>query len=226
MFSRKWEFVFMQAEAQYKVDKKRDRLERQILDSQERAFWDVHRPVPGCVNTTEVDFRKLSRSGRPKYSASNNSVHAATCTADCQTHHQHMLRCAMMDGTSGNSAAAAASAAAASGSEHRTAGDTGAGSSGSSATLTYRYVNCIVNERGETFLPSGDRCHTMFLLLIHLNRQFPRTITFMTKFQGLQGVSSETRPSSMYSHARLSQIRNRDSPEPFGEKCLKNIESH
>lgn len=54
MFSRKWEFVFMQAEAQYKVDKKRDRLERQILDSQERAFWDVHRPVPGCVNTTDV----------------------------------------------------------------------------------------------------------------------------------------------------------------------------
>uniref|UniRef100_A0AC35UIR0 RGS domain-containing protein n=1 Tax=Rhabditophanes sp. KR3021 TaxID=114890 RepID=A0AC35UIR0_9BILA len=71
LFSRKWEFVFMQAEAQYKVDKKRDRMERQILDSQERAFWDVHRPVPGCVNTTEVDFRKLSRSGRPKYSASN-----------------------------------------------------------------------------------------------------------------------------------------------------------
>lgn len=63
MFSRKWEFIFMQAEAQYKyksnnkykegvfdgksfrVDKKRDRQERQILDSQERAFWDVHRPV-------------------------------------------------------------------------------------------------------------------------------------------------------------------------------------
>ncbi|KAI6174582.1 Regulator of G protein signaling domain protein [Aphelenchoides bicaudatus] len=74
MFSRKWEFVYLQSEAQYKVDKKRDRLERQILDSQERAFWDVHRPVPGCVNTTEVDFRKLSRSGRPKYSASSSSM--------------------------------------------------------------------------------------------------------------------------------------------------------
>ncbi|CAB3398975.1 unnamed protein product [Caenorhabditis bovis] len=74
MFSRKWEFVFMQAEAQYKVDKKRDRLERQILDSQERAFWDVHRPVPGCVNTTEVDFRKLSRSGRPKYSSGGHAA--------------------------------------------------------------------------------------------------------------------------------------------------------
>ncbi|CAI4229767.1 unnamed protein product [Auanema sp. JU1783] len=77
MFSRKWEFVFMQAEAQYKVDKKRDRLERQILDSQERAFWDVHRPVPGCVNTTEVDFRKLSRSGRPKYSQGHAALNAA-----------------------------------------------------------------------------------------------------------------------------------------------------
>lgn len=42
--SRKWEFIFMQAEAQAKVDKKRDKMERQILDSQERAFWNVHRP--------------------------------------------------------------------------------------------------------------------------------------------------------------------------------------
>ncbi|VDN06012.1 unnamed protein product [Thelazia callipaeda] len=79
MFSRKWEFIFMQAEAQYKVDKKRDRQERQILDSQERAFWDVHRPVPGCVNTTEVDFRKLSRSGRPKYSSSTHAA-VASCS--------------------------------------------------------------------------------------------------------------------------------------------------
>uniref|UniRef100_A0A8P0T250 Regulator of G protein signaling 7 n=2 Tax=Canis lupus familiaris TaxID=9615 RepID=A0A8P0T250_CANLF len=45
-FARKWEFIFMQAEAQAKVDKKRDKIERKILDSQERAFWDVHRPVP------------------------------------------------------------------------------------------------------------------------------------------------------------------------------------
>ena len=29
----------------YRVDKKRDKLERKVLDSQERAFWDVHRPV-------------------------------------------------------------------------------------------------------------------------------------------------------------------------------------
>ncbi|KAG8185885.1 hypothetical protein JTE90_028888 [Oedothorax gibbosus] len=65
MFSRKWEFIFMQAEAQAKVDKKRDKLERKVLDSQERAFWDVHRPVPGCVNTTEMDIKKACRMNKP-----------------------------------------------------------------------------------------------------------------------------------------------------------------
>ncbi|KAJ8247992.1 hypothetical protein GJAV_G00236940 [Gymnothorax javanicus] len=64
-FARKWEFIFMQAEAQAKVDKKRDKIERKILDSQERAFWDVHRPVPGCVNTTEADIKKSSRMKNP-----------------------------------------------------------------------------------------------------------------------------------------------------------------
>lgn len=53
----------MQAEAQSKVDKKRDKLERKVLDSQERAFWDVHRPMPGCVNTTEMDIKKAYRHG-------------------------------------------------------------------------------------------------------------------------------------------------------------------
>lgn len=56
MFSRKWEFIFMQAEAQSKVDKKRDKLERKVLDSQERAFWDVHRPmVKTRRSSTEVE---------------------------------------------------------------------------------------------------------------------------------------------------------------------------
>uniref|UniRef100_A0A8K9UJJ5 Regulator of G protein signaling 6 n=1 Tax=Oncorhynchus mykiss TaxID=8022 RepID=A0A8K9UJJ5_ONCMY len=65
-FTRKWEFIFMQAEAQVKIDRKKDRIERKILDSQERAFWDVHRPVPGCVNTTELDIRKCRRMRNPQ----------------------------------------------------------------------------------------------------------------------------------------------------------------
>jgi hypothetical protein len=61
LLTRKWEFIYMQAEAQIKVDKKRDKMERKVVDSQERAFWDVHRPVPGCVNTTESDMKKTLR---------------------------------------------------------------------------------------------------------------------------------------------------------------------
>jgi len=61
MFSRKWEFIFMQAEAQSKIDKKREKLERKILDSQERAFWNLHRPPPGQFNTTELDIKVILR---------------------------------------------------------------------------------------------------------------------------------------------------------------------
>ncbi|KAG8293874.1 Regulator of G-protein signaling 7 [Homalodisca vitripennis] len=85
MFSRKWEFIFMQAEAQSKVDKKRDKLERKVLDSQERAFWDVHRPMPGCVNTTELDIKKACRMNKtvaaPQQPSSNMANSSATVEA-------------------------------------------------------------------------------------------------------------------------------------------------
>uniref|UniRef100_A0ACB8GCG3 Regulator of G-protein signaling 7 n=1 Tax=Sphaerodactylus townsendi TaxID=933632 RepID=A0ACB8GCG3_9SAUR len=58
-FARKWEFIFMQAEAQAKVDKKRDKIERKILDSQERAFWDVHRPVESTSPSRGVRFGQV-----------------------------------------------------------------------------------------------------------------------------------------------------------------------
>ncbi|TNN46940.1 Regulator of G-protein signaling 6 [Liparis tanakae] len=48
-----------------RIDRKKDKTDRKILDSQERAFWDVHRPVPGCVNTTEMDIRKCRRMKNP-----------------------------------------------------------------------------------------------------------------------------------------------------------------
>lgn len=37
-----------------RVDKKRDKIERKILDSQERAFWDVHRPVVSEITDAAV----------------------------------------------------------------------------------------------------------------------------------------------------------------------------
>uniref|UniRef100_W5KVD3 Regulator of G protein signaling 7a n=1 Tax=Astyanax mexicanus TaxID=7994 RepID=W5KVD3_ASTMX len=86
-FARKWEFIFMQAEAQAKVDKKRDKIERKILDSQERAFWDVHRPVPGCVNTTEVDIKKSSRMKNPhKTRKVQNTLSVSPSLSQCNLH--------------------------------------------------------------------------------------------------------------------------------------------
>lgn len=63
-----------QAEAQSKVDKKRDKLERKVLDSQERAFWDVHRPMPGCVNTTEMDIKKAYRRGASSHGSGSSGA--------------------------------------------------------------------------------------------------------------------------------------------------------
>jgi len=72
MFSRKWEYIFMQAEAQSKVDKKRDKQERKILDTQERAFWDVYRPPPGCVNTTDLDIKKVCKIQNSPFQNTDN----------------------------------------------------------------------------------------------------------------------------------------------------------
>ena len=54
-------FIYLFSKIPIRVDKKRDKFERNVLDSQERAFWDVYRPVPGCINTTEKDIKKLLR---------------------------------------------------------------------------------------------------------------------------------------------------------------------
>ncbi|KAK6307206.1 hypothetical protein J4Q44_G00223540 [Coregonus suidteri] len=89
-FARKWEFIFMQAEAQVKIDRKKDKAERKILDSQERAFWDVHRPVPGCVNTTEMDIRKCQREKNPQ--RVKKSVYGVTDDTQTQSPvHQSIL---------------------------------------------------------------------------------------------------------------------------------------
>lgn len=66
-----------QAESQSKVAKKRDKLERKVLDSQERAFWDVHRPMPGCVNTTEIDIKKAYRRGASSHGTGSGGASVA-----------------------------------------------------------------------------------------------------------------------------------------------------
>ena len=42
----------------FRVDKKRDKQEKKILDSQERAFWDLHRPAVSILNDINVFVSK------------------------------------------------------------------------------------------------------------------------------------------------------------------------
>ncbi|XP_071962294.1 regulator of G-protein signaling 6-like isoform X1 [Antedon mediterranea] len=57
MLSHKWEFVLLQAQEQIRIAKQRKKTDRLILNSQERAFWRVHRPPPGQINCLENGIR-------------------------------------------------------------------------------------------------------------------------------------------------------------------------
>ncbi|KAI0986961.1 hypothetical protein GJ496_007759 [Pomphorhynchus laevis] len=60
--SRKWELIYLEAEVQMKIDKKRDKTEKLVLDSQEQAFWDFYRPAPNHQQHYEQDIRKSMRT--------------------------------------------------------------------------------------------------------------------------------------------------------------------
>jgi regulator of G-protein signaling len=51
--ANKWDFITMQAEEQVKLAKVLKKGDKIISDSQERAYWRVHRPPPGMVTSLE-----------------------------------------------------------------------------------------------------------------------------------------------------------------------------
>ncbi|XP_013772523.1 regulator of G-protein signaling 6-like [Limulus polyphemus] len=53
VLSQKWEFICKQAEEQVNLMKERKKSEKSILDSQEKAYWRVHRPPPGILSCFE-----------------------------------------------------------------------------------------------------------------------------------------------------------------------------
>lgn len=53
ILANRWDFVTMQSEEQLRVSKDRKRDDKQIIDSQERAFWRVYRPPPGYTTVVE-----------------------------------------------------------------------------------------------------------------------------------------------------------------------------
>ncbi|XP_005098469.1 regulator of G-protein signaling 7 isoform X2 [Aplysia californica] len=58
MLCDKWDFIVTQAQAQVKIAKERKRTDKAILDSQERAFWRIHRPPPGSIKTLDEGSKR------------------------------------------------------------------------------------------------------------------------------------------------------------------------
>ncbi|XP_039313092.1 regulator of G-protein signaling 11 isoform X6 [Solenopsis invicta] len=50
----KWDIIQLQAEEQVRLSKERKKGDKIVSDSQERAFWRVYRPPPGCLSSLEV----------------------------------------------------------------------------------------------------------------------------------------------------------------------------
>jgi hypothetical protein len=53
ILSNRWDFVTMQSDEQLRQSKDRKRDDKQIIDSQERAYWRVYRPPPGYTTVVE-----------------------------------------------------------------------------------------------------------------------------------------------------------------------------
>ncbi|XP_054271543.1 regulator of G-protein signaling 7-like isoform X2 [Macrosteles quadrilineatus] len=49
----KWDFISMQAEEQVRLAKERKKGDKIVSDSQERAYWRIHRPPPGFTSSLE-----------------------------------------------------------------------------------------------------------------------------------------------------------------------------
>ncbi|XP_055509771.1 regulator of G-protein signaling 9-like isoform X2 [Leucoraja erinacea] len=58
--NHKWDFIIMQAKEQYRAGKERKKADRFVLDCQERAYWLVHRPEPGCLDAMDYGINRAT----------------------------------------------------------------------------------------------------------------------------------------------------------------------
>ncbi|XP_076441544.1 regulator of G-protein signaling 7-like isoform X2 [Babylonia areolata] len=83
MLCDKKEFIDCQARDQVRIAKERKRLDKAVIDSQERAFWRIHRPAPGQVKCIEEG---------PKHNFQPSQVEARKARKDILTKKVHVLR--------------------------------------------------------------------------------------------------------------------------------------
>ncbi|XP_041362446.1 regulator of G-protein signaling 7-like isoform X2 [Gigantopelta aegis] len=58
MLVDKWEMIRAQAQEQIRIAKDRKKMDKRIHDSQERAFWKIHRPPPGQMKFVEEGAKR------------------------------------------------------------------------------------------------------------------------------------------------------------------------
>ncbi|KAL8619208.1 hypothetical protein ACOMHN_049990 [Nucella lapillus] len=83
MLCDKKEFIDCQAKDQVRIAKERKRLDKAVIDSQERAFWRIHRPAPGQVKCLEEG---------PKHNFQPSQVVARRARKDILAKKVHVLR--------------------------------------------------------------------------------------------------------------------------------------
>ncbi|EFN75227.1 Regulator of G-protein signaling 7 [Harpegnathos saltator] len=70
----KWDIIQLQAEEQVRLSKERKKGDKIVSDSQERAFWRVHRPPPGCFSSLEVLVSTRFHPGLPRSSSRKRTL--------------------------------------------------------------------------------------------------------------------------------------------------------
>ncbi|PAA50144.1 hypothetical protein BOX15_Mlig015244g1 [Macrostomum lignano] len=53
LLADRWQFIALQAEEELKLLRERKKNDRMVLEMQEQAYWRVHRPPPGYINSVD-----------------------------------------------------------------------------------------------------------------------------------------------------------------------------
>lgn len=67
LLCHKWDFITLQAEEQIQLAKDKKKGDKIVLESQEKAYWRVHRPPPGTVSCLEkppMASRKVKKKNK------------------------------------------------------------------------------------------------------------------------------------------------------------------
>uniref|UniRef100_A0A5S6QFE5 Regulator of G-protein signaling 7 n=1 Tax=Trichuris muris TaxID=70415 RepID=A0A5S6QFE5_TRIMR len=61
-----WDFIQSQAEMQLKMFKEKKKADKVVFDSQEKAYWRIHRPPPGTASCIEERYGKQEKKVKKK----------------------------------------------------------------------------------------------------------------------------------------------------------------